>query len=170
MGWKDSNGDGIIEEHARKPGDVLAEDEQQQHDAHRHDELHKDDLMKVGINVITAPVNFNTLITNLRSDFQYEAMLLGLQSGVPPESDDDAERMALDGPDTFLVLDANEAGHASGGAESSGLMDVILATHDIGERKKASREVETIADGIEWLDLAARAYPKDSCQQPFRQS
>ena len=45
----------------------------------------KDDLAKVGIKVITAPVDFNTLITNLRSDFQYDAILLGLQSGVPPD-------------------------------------------------------------------------------------
>ena len=45
----------------------------------------KADLAKVGINVITVPVDFNTLITNLRTDFQYDAMLLGLQSGVPPD-------------------------------------------------------------------------------------
>src|SRR5439155_2087464 len=43
------------------------------------------DLQKVGIKVIPTPLDFNTLITNLRQDFQYEAMLLGLQSGVPPD-------------------------------------------------------------------------------------
>ena len=33
----------------------------------------KDDLAKVGIRCTPAPVDFNTLITNLRQDFQYEA-------------------------------------------------------------------------------------------------
>jgi len=45
----------------------------------------KDDLAKVGIRCTPTPVEFNTLITNLREDFQYESILLGLQSGVPPD-------------------------------------------------------------------------------------
>ena len=32
-----------------------------------------------------SPVDFNTLITNLRQDFQYESILLGLQSATPPD-------------------------------------------------------------------------------------
>ena len=45
----------------------------------------KDDLAKVGIKCTPAGLDFNTLITNLRSDFQYEAILLGLQIGDPPD-------------------------------------------------------------------------------------
>ena len=45
----------------------------------------KDDLAKVGIKCIPSGAEFNTLITNLREDFQYEAILLGLQSGIPPD-------------------------------------------------------------------------------------
>ena len=45
----------------------------------------RDDLEKVGIKCILTPVDFNTLIVNLREDFEYECILLGLQSGVPPD-------------------------------------------------------------------------------------
>jgi len=40
----------------------------------------KDDLAKVGIKCTTVPLEFNSLISNLREDFQYESMLLGLLS------------------------------------------------------------------------------------------
>ena len=116
MGWKDSNGDGIIEDARGNPVTFSLKTNSSNTTRIAMMNFIKADLAKVGINVITAPVDFNTLITNLRSDFQYEAMLLGLQSGVPPDPDDDAERVALDGPDAFLVSDADQARHAAGSA------------------------------------------------------
>ena len=44
-----------------------------------------DDLAKVGIKVTLVPVEFNTLITNISDDFRTMPILLGLQSGVPPD-------------------------------------------------------------------------------------
>ena len=44
----------------------------------------RDDLAKVGIRMTLTPIDFNTLITNIIDNFQYEAILLGFQSGVPP--------------------------------------------------------------------------------------
>jgi hypothetical protein len=85
MGWKDSNGDGIIEDARGNPVTFSLKTNSSNTTRIAMMNFIKADLAKVGINVITAPVDFNTLITNLRSDFQYEAMLLGLQSGVPPD-------------------------------------------------------------------------------------
>ena len=45
----------------------------------------REDLARVGIRLTLTPVDFNTLITNLRQDFQYEAILLGLGSAVPSD-------------------------------------------------------------------------------------
>ncbi len=85
MGWKDSNGDGIIEDARGNPVTFSLKTNSSNTTRIAMMNFIKADLAKVGINVITAPVDFNTLITNLRSDFQYQAMLLGLQSGVPPD-------------------------------------------------------------------------------------
>jgi ABC-type transport system substrate-binding protein len=48
--------------------------------------LIKDDLAKVGIDMVPASVEFNTLVNNVRQDLDYEAALLGIQAGVPPDS------------------------------------------------------------------------------------
>jgi len=105
----------------------------------------KADLAKVGINVITAPVDFNTLITNLRSDFQYEAMLLGLQSGVPPDPSmmQNVWRSTGLTHSWFLTQVKPDTPQE---ARIDQLMDVILGAHDLGERQKAYKEVETIAN------------------------
>jgi len=44
----------------------------------------RDDLAKIGVECVVSPVEFNTIISKLRSTFDYEAMLLGLTGGVPP--------------------------------------------------------------------------------------
>ena len=110
----------------------------------------KADLAKVGINVITAPVDFNTLITNLRSDFQYEAMLLGLQSGVPPDPSmmQNVWRSTGLTHSWFLTQVKPDTPQE---ARIDQLMDVILGAHDLGERQKAYKEVETIANDMAWM-------------------
>ncbi len=85
LGWKDRNGDGILEDAAGHPirfalrtnGDNLVRMGMAN--------FIKDDLAKVGIQCDPTGVDFNTLISNIRESFDYEAILLGLQSGVPPD-------------------------------------------------------------------------------------
>jgi peptide/nickel transport system substrate-binding protein len=110
----------------------------------------KADLAKVGINVITSPVDFNTLITNMRDDFQYDAMLLGLQSGVPPDPTmmQNVWRSTGITHSWFLRQIKPDTPQE---ARIDQLMDIILSTYDINERKKAYKEVETIANDMAWL-------------------
>jgi len=85
LGWKDRNGDGVREDDLGHPirftiktnGDNLVRKGMLT--------LIRDDLARVGIDVVPAMVDLNTLTTNLREDFNYEAMLLGLGSAVPPD-------------------------------------------------------------------------------------
>ena len=77
MGWKDSNGDGIIEDARGNPVTFSLKTNSSNTTRIAMMNFIKTDLSKVGINVITAPVDFNTLITNLRSDFQYEPCCWG---------------------------------------------------------------------------------------------
>ncbi len=84
IGFKDGDGDGVIEDSRGHPISFTLKTNADNTMRVAAANFVKDDLAKVGIKVVLTPVDFNTLITNLRSDFQYEAMLLGLQSGVPP--------------------------------------------------------------------------------------
>ena len=85
LGWKDTNGDGFLEDGAghtisfslKTNGDNILRMAMAN--------FVKDDLAKVGIQCSPSGVDFNTLISNTRDDYQYEAALLGLQSGVPPD-------------------------------------------------------------------------------------
>ena len=78
-------------------GQLHPEDERRQHDARRRWRTSSGTTWPRSASSVTlAPVDFNTLITNLRDDFQYDAILLGLQSGVPPDSGHGPERLALE--------------------------------------------------------------------------
>jgi peptide/nickel transport system substrate-binding protein len=110
----------------------------------------KEDLAKIGINVVVSPVDFNTIITNLRSDFQYEALLLGLQSGVPPDPTMMQNVWRSSGL-THNWFVAQQKPDTPQEARIDQLMDVIVSTHDLQERKNAYREVETIANEMSWM-------------------
>ncbi len=150
LGWKDGNGDGILEDTRGTPITFSLKTNSSNNTRIAMMNFIKADLAKVGINVITAPVDFNTLITNLRSDFQYEAMLLGLQSGVPPDPAmmQNVWRSTGLTHSWFLTQAKPDTPQE---ARIDHLMDVILGTHDLGERKKAYKEVETIANEMAWM-------------------
>ena len=69
----------------------------------------RDDLAKVGIKVTLVPVDFNTLITNIRDDLQYDAILLGLQIRRAARSGHGPERLALERTDALLEHQPAEA-------------------------------------------------------------
>src|SRR5262249_54126888 len=47
--------------------------------------LLQDDMAKVGIKFTPAGLDFNTMVTKLRNEFDYDACLQGLGSGVPAD-------------------------------------------------------------------------------------
>lgn len=85
LGWKDTNGDGILEDATGHTVNFTLKTNGDNNTRMAMANFIKDDLSKVGIQCNPAGVDFNTLITNIRDDYQYEAILLGLQSGVPPD-------------------------------------------------------------------------------------
>jgi peptide/nickel transport system substrate-binding protein len=149
MGWKDGNGDGIIEDARGNPVTFSMKTNSSNTTRIAMMNFIKADLAKVGINVITAPVDFNTLITNLRSDFQYEAILLGLQSGVPPDPAMMQNVWRSTGLTHMWFLTQTKPDTPQE-ARIDQLMDTIVGTHELGERQKAYKEVETIANEMAW--------------------
>jgi len=85
IGFRDSNGDGMLEDAKGRPVSFTIKTNGDNVTRVSMANFIKDDLAKVGIRCVPTPVDFNTLIVNLRENFDYEALLLGLGAGVPPD-------------------------------------------------------------------------------------
>jgi peptide/nickel transport system substrate-binding protein len=84
LGWKDRDGDGVREDDRGNPIRFTIKTNSDNLVRVATMSLIQDDLAQVGVACTPVPVEFNTLTTNLRQDFDYEAMLLGLGSASPP--------------------------------------------------------------------------------------
>lgn len=85
LGMKDRDGDGVLEDAAGHPVEFDIVTNADNPWRQEMVNLIRDDLARVGIRVTLTPLEFNTLITRFRSDFQYEACLLGQGSAVPAD-------------------------------------------------------------------------------------
>jgi peptide/nickel transport system substrate-binding protein len=83
-GFRDRDGDGVLEDPRGHPvrftlktnaGSVRVQ----------MANFVRDDLAGVGIRCDVAAVDYNTLIVNMREDFEYDAILAGLGAAVPPD-------------------------------------------------------------------------------------
>jgi peptide/nickel transport system substrate-binding protein len=161
MGWKDTNGDGVIEDTRGNPITFTLKTNSSNTTRIAMTNFIKEDLAKVGINVIPAPIDFNTLVTNMRSDFQYDAMLLGIQSGVPPDPSMMQNTWRSSGLMHVWFVAQNKPDTPQE-ARIDQLMDVIMSTPDLDERRKAYKEIETIAGEqawITWLPIRVQKIP-----------
>jgi peptide/nickel transport system substrate-binding protein len=143
LGFKDGNGDGVLEDpHGNAVSFTLKTNSSNQLRISMANFI-KDDLAKVGIRVSFVPVDFNTLIANLRNDFQYDAILLGLQSGVPPDPLNGQNVYRSSGLSHHFFINQIKPGTPEE-ARIDHLMDVMIATADVKERKKYFHEVGNI--------------------------
>lgn len=85
LGMRDRDGDGILEDSDGHPirFTLITNADNAVHIA--ADNLIRDDLRKVGIDVSPVTEDLNALVTHLREDFRYEAVSLGLGSSVPSD-------------------------------------------------------------------------------------
>jgi peptide/nickel transport system substrate-binding protein len=150
LGWKDANGDGIVEDARGNPVTFSLKTNSSNTMRIAMMNFIKEDLAKVGINVITSPVDFNTLITNLRSDFQYDAILLGMASGIPPDPIMAVNFWRSSGL-THPWFIAQAKPETPEEARIDRLMDTIVSSHDLEARLAAYREAENILNEMSWL-------------------
>jgi peptide/nickel transport system substrate-binding protein len=161
LGFKDSNGDGVLEDARGNQVTFTLKTNSDNTLRIGLANFVKDDLAKVGIRVVLAPAEFNTLITNIRADFQYDAILLGLQSGVPPDPAMMQNVYRSSGLTHFWNL-AQSKPETPEEARIDRLMDEIITVQDVEARKKAYKEVETIVNEqgwFIWLPIANQKMP-----------
>jgi peptide/nickel transport system substrate-binding protein len=148
--WTDRNNDGFLEDTA---GNTIAFTLKTNSDNVLRVAMAnfiRDDLAKVGIRVTLAPLDFNTLITNLRDDFQYEAILLGLQTGVPPDPAMGQNVWRSSGR-THNWNISQPKPETPEEARIDSLVDVMIQTPDLAKRKEAWKEIQNIVNEQCWL-------------------
>ena len=150
LGWKDRDGDGVLEDTHGNPVSFAMKTNADNGMRVAAANFVKDDLAKVGIKMTLVPVDFNTLITNLRSDFQYDSILLGLQSGVPP-SPTNGQNVWRSSGETHQWFIKQQKPATPEEARIDQLLDEIITNPDLEAEKKAYKEIQTITNEQGWM-------------------
>lgn len=150
LGWRDRDGDGILEDDRGNTVSFTIKTNSDNRLRVAMANFIRDDLERVGIRVVLTPVDFNTLITNLRNDFQYEAALLGLQTGVPPDPALGQNVWRSSGLTHWWNINQPKP-ETPEEARIDRLVDVLVAETDLEKRKEAWREIQNIVNEQCWL-------------------
>lgn len=150
LGWKDTNGDGVLEDAKGQTVTFTLKTNSDNKMRVGMANFIRDDLAKVGIKVNLAPVDFNTLIVNIRDDKQYDALLLGLQSGVPPDPAMGQNVWRSSGRTHYWNISQPKPATPEE-AKIDSLMDTVVASSDLATRKQAWKEVQNIVNEQAWI-------------------
>lgn len=102
-----------------------------------------DDLSKIGIRCIFTPTEFNSVITKLRDSFDYDAILLGLTGGIPPDPIMSANVFKSSGKTHFWFPDQKSPG-TPWEARIDSLMNAQISLTDPAARKQIFDQVQRI--------------------------
>lgn len=153
LGFRDKDGDGVLEDTQGHPISFSLKTNGDNTTRMAMVNFIKDDLAKVGIRCVPAGVDFNTLVTNAREDFQYEAILLGLGSAVPPDPGMGQNVWRSSGLTHYWNIKQPRPETPAEG-QINHLMDVNVATLNLDERKRSWAEIEKIVNDqcfVVWL-------------------
>jgi peptide/nickel transport system substrate-binding protein len=149
IGFKDSNRDGILEDPGGNTVSFQLKTNADNTMRVATANFIRDDLAKVGIRVVLTPIDFNSLITNLRSDLQYEAILLGTQSGVPPDPANAQNLIRSSGISHYWFVKQQKPATPEE-ARIDQLMDEMVTTLDMGKRKAIWKDIQNIWNEQAW--------------------
>lgn len=142
IGIKDRNGDGFLEDEDGNPVEFELNTNAGNSRREKGSVLVQEDMKRLGIKVNYRPLDFNTLVARLDSNFDYECIFLGLASTSPEPTS------------SLNVLRSNGFSHqwypqqktpaTPWEARIDELMNKQLTTLDFAERKKFVDEVQVI--------------------------
>jgi peptide/nickel transport system substrate-binding protein len=150
LGMRDRNGDGVLED---AQGHEVAFDIITNADNPWRQEmvnLIRDDLAKVGIRATLTPLDFNTLISRYRSDFGYDACLLGQGSAVPADPGMGQNVWRSSGSTHYWHVREPKP-DTPAEAKVDELMQRLVYTHDVAKRKADWHELMQIVNDQCWL-------------------
>jgi peptide/nickel transport system substrate-binding protein len=150
LGFKDSNKDGVLEDAGGHPIAFSLKTNADNTMRVATGNFIKDDLAKVGIKMTLAPADFNSIITNIRNDFDYEAILLGLQSGVPPAPANSGNVFRSSGITHYFFVRQQKPSTPEE-ARVDRLMDTLVTALDVTAQQAAWKELATIWNEQGWF-------------------
>ncbi len=145
LGWKDRDGDGYVEDTRGNTVRFSLKTNSSNLMRVASANFIKDDLKKIGIQCDATPLEFNSLITNLRTDFQYEAILLGLQSGVPPDPGMGQNVWRSSGLTHYWNIKQPKP-ETETEAKVDALMEANVTTMDMAERRRSWLEMQSLVN------------------------
>jgi peptide/nickel transport system substrate-binding protein len=148
--WTDRNGDGFLEDPAGNTIEFTLKTNSDNRMRVSMANFIRDDLAQVGIKVTLVPVDFNTLVTNIREDFQYDAILLGLGGAVPPDPALGQNVWRSSGSTHFWHMRQPQPATPQE-ARINQLMDVIVSVPELEKRRAAWREAQNIVNEQCWF-------------------
>lgn len=83
-GFKDTNGDGVLEDSAGHPLEFNLFTNSENTERIKIAGIIRKDLEEVGMKVNFTPLEFNNLVSKLSSNYQWDAIILGLTGGIEP--------------------------------------------------------------------------------------
>jgi peptide/nickel transport system substrate-binding protein len=150
LGFKDTNKDGVIEDARGNPIAFTLKTNADNTTRVATANFIKDDLAKVGIKMTLAPVDFNSLITNLRDDLDYEAMLLGVGGAVPPWPANFGNVLRSSGITHYFSVRQQKPGTPEE-ARIDRLVDTLVTALDVPTQQAAWKEIQTIWNEQGWV-------------------
>jgi peptide/nickel transport system substrate-binding protein len=150
LGFKDGDGDGVLEDTRGNPVTFQLKTNADNTMRVATANFIRDDLAKVGIRVILSPIDFSSLISNLRNDLQYEAILMGSQSGVPPDPANAQNFLRSSGLSHYFFVRQQKPSTPEE-ARSDELVDRLVTTLDMTRRKAIWKEIQTIWSEQGWM-------------------
>jgi peptide/nickel transport system substrate-binding protein len=149
LGFKDGNGDGVLEDTKGHPISFQLKTNAENVMRVAAANFIKDDLAKVGIRVVLTPVDFNSLITNIRNDLQYEAVLMGSASGIPPDPTNAQNIIRSAGISHYWFVRQQKPATPEE-AQIDRLADRLVSARDLAERQATWKEIQNIWNQQAW--------------------
>ena len=150
MGLRDANGDGALEDARGNPVSFILKTNSSNALRISMGNFIRDDLAKVGIRMTLAPSDFSTVVTNIHNDFQYEAILLGFQSSVPPTPFGGQNVWRSSGEShQWFVRQQKPATPEEARIDQQ--LDTMLTTQDRQLQKASWKEIQNILNEESWF-------------------
>ena len=150
LGFRDADGDGVLEDSRGNPVTFMLKTNNSNALRIAMANFIRDDLAKVGIRMTLTPIDFNTVVSNIHADFQYEAILLGFQSSVPPTPFGGQNVWRSSGEShQWFVRQQTPATPEE--ARIDRLLDTMLTTQDRAVQKSSWKEIQNTLNDQAWF-------------------
>jgi peptide/nickel transport system substrate-binding protein len=150
IGFNDANGDGFLEDARGNQLSFIMKTNSSNALRVSMANFIRDDLAKIGVRMTLTPIDFNTLISNIIDNFQYESILLGFQSSVPPTPFGGQNVYRSSGESHFWFIRQQKPATPEE-ARIDRALDEMLMTQDRQVQKARWKEIQNTMNDQGWF-------------------